>query len=57
MFINCLHYYREVVEGNEFLDLPSEQVVQLIASDKVCVVSEEKVGNLKILITYFKCWF
>lgn len=39
-------YHREVVEGDEFLSLSSEQVVKLISSDELTVPSEEKVGKL-----------
>lgn len=37
-------FLREVVEGDEFLSLSSEQVVKLISSDELTVPSEEKVG-------------
>lgn len=49
-FIWMLYFYcyilflREVVEGDEFLSLSSEQVVKLISSDELTVPSEEKVG-------------
>jgi len=36
---------REVIEGDEFLSLSSEQVVNLISSDELKAPSEEKVGN------------
>lgn len=49
-----LLFYREVVEGDEFLSLSSEQVVKLISSDELTVPSEEKVRRLKILIIIFK---
>ncbi|XP_029345187.1 kelch-like protein 3 [Acyrthosiphon pisum] len=36
-------HFSEAVGGDEFLSLSSEQVIQLIASDKLTVPSEEKV--------------
>lgn len=44
-----LFYFREVVEGDEFLSLASEQVVKLISSDELTVPSEEKVRDLTVL--------
>ncbi|XP_029348307.1 kelch-like protein 2 [Acyrthosiphon pisum] len=37
------HYFSDVVEGDEFLSLSSEQMVKLIACDELEVPSEEKV--------------
>jgi len=45
--------FREVVGGDEFLSLSSEQVIQLISSNKLTVPSEEKVGTLKLIIVIF----
>lgn len=45
---------REVIEGEEFLSLSSEQEVKLISSDKRIVPSEKKVGKLKLVIDVFK---
>ncbi|XP_001948815.2 kelch-like protein 3 isoform X2 [Acyrthosiphon pisum] len=36
-------HFSEVVEGDEFLSLSSEQVIKLISSDKLIIPSEEKV--------------
>jgi len=41
---------RDVVEGNKFLSLSSEQITKLIASEELKVPSEEKVGELKLII-------
>ncbi|XP_060833662.1 ring canal kelch homolog isoform X1 [Rhopalosiphum padi] len=43
-------HFSEVVEGDEFLSLSSEQVVKLISSDELTVPSEEKVFECVI------CW-
>lgn len=51
VLINILVYLlfvvfcREVVEGDEFLSLSSDQVIKLISSDELTVPSEEKVKN------------
>jgi len=37
--------FRDVVEGDEFLSLSSEQMVKLITSEELTVPSEEKVCN------------
>jgi len=57
---SCIYYYytyilvlREVVEGDEFLSLSSEQVIKLISNDKLTVPSEEKVSKLKLIIVLF----
>ncbi|XP_029342299.1 ring canal kelch homolog [Acyrthosiphon pisum] len=42
--------YREVVEGDKFLSLSSEQITKLIASEELKVPSEEKVDELKLII-------
>jgi len=36
---------REVVEGDEFLFLSSEEVVKFISSDELAVSSEEKLSR------------
>lgn len=41
--IGSRHHFREVVQFDEFLNLTSEQVVNLIKSDRLSVPSEEKV--------------
>ena len=41
---------RDVIEGEEFLFLSSEQMVKLIASDELTAPSEEKVCNAKLII-------
>jgi len=41
---------RDVIEGEEFLSLSSEQMVRLIASEELTAQSEEKVCNLKLMI-------
>ncbi|VVC24961.1 Hypothetical protein CINCED_3A021095 [Cinara cedri] len=43
-------HFSEVVEGDEFLSLSSDQVVKLISSDELTVPSEEKVFECVI------CW-
>lgn len=54
-FINYCYIslHREVVEGDEFLSLSSEQVVKLISSDELTVPSEEKVG-FKEIVTFIR---
>jgi len=47
---------REVVGGDEFLSLSSEQLIKLISGDKLTVPSEEKVGKLKLINVIFKRW-
>jgi len=44
---------RDVVEGDEFLSLSSEQMVKLIASEELKISSEEKVCNVKLIIVIF----
>ena len=39
-----LPHYSEVVECEEFLTLPSDQVIQLISCDRLSVANEEKVS-------------
>jgi len=46
---NCIYYcyfliLRHVVEGEEFLSIPLELMVKLIASEELVVLSEAKVG-------------
>lgn len=36
-------FFREVVEGDEFLSLSIKQVIQLIQNDKLIVPNEEEV--------------
>jgi len=45
--------FREVVDGDEFLSLSSEQMIELISSDKLSIPSEEKIGELKLIIFIF----
>ncbi|XP_029341287.1 kelch-like protein 2 [Acyrthosiphon pisum] len=47
-------HFSEVVGGNEFLSLSSEQVVRLISSDKLIVPSEEKKMYLPQLMEYVR---
>jgi len=44
---------REVIKGDDFLSLSSEEVVKLISSDELAVPSEEKVSKPKLIIDIF----
>ena len=46
---------RDVIEGDEFLSLSSDQVVKLISSDELAVPYEEKVSKLKLIFPK-KCY-
>ncbi|XP_022160502.1 kelch-like protein 3 isoform X2 [Myzus persicae] len=47
-------HFLEVVEGDEFLSLSSQQVINLISSDKLTVQSEEKVFECVIRWVKYK---
>jgi len=55
---NCIYYcyiliLRHVVELDEFLSISSEQMIKLIASEELIVLSEAKVGKIKLIIFIF----
>jgi len=45
--------FSEVVKYDEFLSLPSEEVIELISSNDLTVPFEENVSKQKLLIVMF----